>query len=232
MGAGTGFSQLSGGGSGGSLLSRVVYLEDNEYKVTYYSSVNSATGAVVKPTNSTIMLDQYPGGIDALVSKINVKPTGENPQTGLGAIVDVTSFDSLGNYTLSGTPSSFPVAIIYTIKIKAVDFQNINLENVLDWSTEDNSKDTGLSNFRSTAISTNINNADYEVKVTATGTTQTLPTAVGISGKSFSIKKSFAGGSVIVNTTSSQTIDGTLTRTLTGLANLTVMSDGANWIII
>ena len=62
----------------------------------------------------------------------------------------------------------------------------------------------------------------------------TLPTAVGIAGRVYTIKKidSTANG-VSINTTSSQTIDGAATLSLsTQYAKVSVISDGANWLIL
>ena len=129
------------GGSGGSdpgLEARVQYLEQNVYKVTYFASVSSATGTITIPTGATILLDQLFGGVDAYVSTIqNGQPTGILPQTVGGVSVDVTSFDASGNFTLSGTPSSYPVAIIYILKIAAVDWQNLVTANILDMEDMD-----------------------------------------------------------------------------------------------
>lgn len=74
--------------------------------------------------------------------------------------------------------------------------------------------------------------ADRTIEVTATGTTQTLPTAVGITGKGYIIKLT-ASGSATVATTSSQTIDGSATYSLTAQYKYVfVQSNGTNWIII
>jgi len=119
--------------SDAGLTSRVSTLENNEYKITYFESVSAATGTITKPAQSTILLDQFFSGIDAYVSTIvNGQPTGILPQTGGGAPVDVSSFDALGNYTLTGTPSAFPVAIIYILKIKSIYYSNLNINNILD----------------------------------------------------------------------------------------------------
>ncbi len=122
-----------GGGGGAALEARVAYLEANEYKVSYYAEINAASGTITKPTGSTILLDQLAGGADAYVSTIsNGKPTGTFPQTAGGAVVTVSSFDTSGNFTLSGTPSGFPVALIYVLKIAAVGWQNLTTANILD----------------------------------------------------------------------------------------------------
>jgi hypothetical protein len=119
--------------SDAGLTFRVSTLENNEYKITYFESVSAATGTITKPAQSTILLDQFFSGIDAYVSTIvNGQPTGILPQTSGGAPVDVSSFDALGNYTLTGTPSAFPVAIIYILKIKSIYYSNLNINNILD----------------------------------------------------------------------------------------------------
>lgn len=64
--------------------------------------------------------------------------------------------------------------------------------------------------------------------------TITLPTAVGITGRQYTVKRTNAGANnVTVGTTSSQTIDGATTKTLGGQWSfVTVVSDGANWVIV
>lgn len=73
--------------------------------------------------------------------------------------------------------------------------------------------------------------ADGTVNCTA-GTFQiTLPTAVGLTGLSRNVKNSGSGLITVIGT-SSQTIDGQLSLTLTPSSNLQVQSNGANWIIL
>lgn len=69
--------------------------------------------------------------------------------------------------------------------------------------------------------------------VTCNGTlTITLPTAVGLTGKQFIINN-IATNTVTIARTSSQTIDGCSgTITLAGKGSMTVVSDGANWLVI
>ena len=70
------------------------------------------------------------------------------------------------------------------------------------------------------------------INCTANTFTVTLPTAVGIDGRYYTIKNS-GTGVITVATTSSQTIDGAATKSLpTQYDKVTVVSDGANWIII
>ena len=73
---------------------------------------------------------------------------------------------------------------------------------------------------------------DYFIDCTANTFNVTLPTAVNIAGRTYVIKNS-GTGVITVDTTSSQTIDGSTTRTLaTQYGAITVVSDGANWKII
>lgn len=70
----------------------------------------------------------------------------------------------------------------------------------------------------------------------STAATLTLPTAAGITGRTYHIKNSSLTGPtpvLTVATTSSQTIDGLTTWTLNGLyQTVTIVSDGSNWNIV
>lgn len=65
------------------------------------------------------------------------------------------------------------------------------------------------------------------------GITLTLPTAVGITGRPYHIKRVDSGaGNVTIATTSSQTIDGLSTYVLVQQWQyVEVMSDGSNWVV-
>jgi len=72
---------------------------------------------------------------------------------------------------------------------------------------------------------------DYAIECTSGAFTVTLPTAASIPGREFLIKNS-STGVITIATTSSQTIDGALTATLTTqYESITLISNGANWII-
>lgn len=64
--------------------------------------------------------------------------------------------------------------------------------------------------------------------------TLTLPTAVGVAGKVYTVKKTDTSTStIVVNTTSNQTIDGEATTTLNDpYESFDFVSDGANWLIV
>lgn len=90
---------------------------------------------------------------------------------------------------------------------------------------------TGTEAYRAITSATTILSTDWQIEATTGTFTQPLPTAVGIAGKIYSIKNS-GTGVITVSTTSSQTIDGSLTQPLHQWENLTVMSNGTNWIIL
>ena len=86
--------------------------------------------------------------------------------------------------------------------------------------------------YTGTATGITLDATHSVVNVTATGQTITLPTAVGITGRHYTVKLT-ASGSGTVATTSSQTIDGSTTYSLASQYKyVTVVSDGANWIVI
>lgn len=117
-----------------SQLSRLEYLENNEYEITYFEEFSATTGTVTVPTGGTILLNQFAGGVDAYVSTVSSsQPTGIFPQTAGGVDVDVSSFDASGNFTLTGTPSAYPIAIIYVFKIPADQWQNVYLDKIVDY---------------------------------------------------------------------------------------------------
>jgi hypothetical protein len=120
-----------------TLSTRATNLETHALKVAYFASVNASSGAITPPTGATILLNEFQAGISAYVSTIvNGQPTGIFPKTAGGVEVDVTSFDALGNYVLTGTPSAYPVALIYKFSISSINYDaNVIQLNVLDIET-------------------------------------------------------------------------------------------------
>ena len=78
-----------------------------------------------------------------------------------------------------------------------------------------------------------LTSTDYTVNCTANSFALTLPTASGITGRIYVLNNG-GTGTITINTTSSQTIDGNASGTLTlaRYKNYTVQSDGTNWIIL
>ncbi len=86
--------------------------------------------------------------------------------------------------------------------------------------------------YTASAVDITLTASHYTINLTATGKTATLPTAVGVAGRMYVVKLT-ASGTGTVATTSSQTIDGSTTYSLSAQYKyVTVQSDGANWIVI
>lgn len=113
-------------------LARIQTLENVELKIAYYTEINAASGTITKPTGSTILLNQIAGGADALLCTINSGPTGDAVKTSGNTIVDVATFNSSGDFTLTGTPSAYPVALIYWISIPLSSYSNLDVDNIIE----------------------------------------------------------------------------------------------------
>lgn len=94
----------------------------------------------------------------------------------------------------------------------------------------------GFLAIRTTSIATTLTATDVTIECLVGGYTVTLPTAVGIAGRIYCIKKNVTGPgtAITINTTLGQTIDGALTQTISNgsRANLMVQSNGTDWIIL
>jgi hypothetical protein len=125
--------------------------------------------------------------------------------------------------SFGGTTTSFP----------AIGRTGTQLRILLADGSADASLRTGglVTGYRATATSITATANDYTIAITATGQTITLPTAVGVTGQQYTIKLT-AAGTATVSTTSSQTIDGVTTYSLSAQNKyVTVQSNGAGWII-
>jgi len=120
-------TQLSG------ITTDITNIKNYEFKILYYASINTGTGTITKPTNTDIILNDFPQGYDAVVETIvNGEPTGEIAKTAGGVPITVTSFDISGNYTISGTPSAFPIALLYVLKVKSQYMSNLTFDNIIE----------------------------------------------------------------------------------------------------
>lgn len=86
--------------------------------------------------------------------------------------------------------------------------------------------------YRAVTAASSFTSNDYTISCTGvSGYNVTLPTAVGITGTIYIIKNK-SGATKTLDTTSSQTIDGSTTQSIASGNSMTVQSDGANWEII
>jgi hypothetical protein len=116
-------------------MSRYIYIGSggsNEVFATYWEATSSASGTVTLKAGSEVLLDAFQGLEDAVVSQTSGgKPTFEAAVTAGGTRISAT-FDSGGNYTLSGTPSSYPVAIVWRVILSESDIDYNNDQIIIE----------------------------------------------------------------------------------------------------
>ena len=100
-------------------------LGDLYVRTTRFAIISSgSSGTVTLPPSATVILDDFGGTVDAVVTKVSSgKPSIESAVTA-GGVVIATTFDSLGNWVFSGTPSSYPVAILYRVEQQLKNFDS------------------------------------------------------------------------------------------------------------
>lgn len=106
-------------------------LESKRIRTTRFVSIGAGTsGTVTLPTNSTVILDDFGGTVDAVVSQISGgRPTYTSALDSLGNVV-ATTFDASGNYVFASTPVSYPVAILYRVYQALKDFDSTSSDIV------------------------------------------------------------------------------------------------------
>lgn len=85
--------------------------------------------------------------------------------------------------------------------------------------------------IRAISAADSFSSTDYTLESSGAAYNITLPTAVGITGRIYLLKNQSGSDKTLI-TTSSQTIDGALTRVITAGNSMMVQSNGTNWIII
>lgn len=125
------YSQLGGDPT---LPTRVTTLENNEYKITYYEVVSGASGSLTLPTGATINAGEFGLSGNCVLSKIDGsnKPTFESPKTAGGTVVTASLNETTGAWVASGVYTDPSVALIYSIKIKAVYYSNLTYSNIIE----------------------------------------------------------------------------------------------------
>ncbi len=119
MSLGTFSINIGGSSSGGGVA------DGKSVRTTRFVSIGSSTsGTVTLPSNSTVVLDDFGGTVDAVVTTISGgKPTKNAALTALGAVV-ATTFDSSGNWVFTAAPSAYPVAIVYRVQQTLANFDS------------------------------------------------------------------------------------------------------------
>jgi len=173
---------------------------------------------------------------------INVQTTGDTPPLGFSMTITSAGLIQLTLPTIAGYVSA---VINYALNAPAIgtafpltisgDSVINGTPTILGLTSYDT---TGMTfnnaiNFEYTAVTsaTILNHQHYFVSASgASPYAITLPTAVGIAGRSYVIKSNMnAGVTLTLNTTSSQTIDDVASKTLARYEAVQVISDGQNW---
>ena len=102
----------------------------NKYvRTTRFAIISSgSSGTITIPANSEVVLDDFGGTVDAVVSQVSGgKPTLQSAKTASQTVV-ATSFDTSGNWVFTGTPSSYPVAILYRVRQTMTNFDSTSAD--------------------------------------------------------------------------------------------------------
>lgn len=90
----------------------------------FYEISSGTSGAIAIPGYAEIIENDFGGTVDAVISAMSAgKPTFQNALTS-GSVVVATTLDTSGNYSLSGTPASYPVALIYRVRTPLENFDS------------------------------------------------------------------------------------------------------------
>lgn len=110
-------------------------LGDKDVRSTRFEAISSGTtGSVTLSPDQTVILDDFGGTIDAIITTIaGGRPTTSPAQDISGTII-ATTFNAGGGYTLTGTPSSYPVAIMYRVRQKLSTYLDTDT-NVVGYPT-------------------------------------------------------------------------------------------------
>jgi len=109
-------------------------LENTNVKVVWFESISSGTsGSFSPPENSTILLDQWAGGVDVLVSGEESGTPNFRTVLDLEGATITGTLDESGNWTISGTPADgYNISLIYVYRIA---LSNFNYQLALETAT-------------------------------------------------------------------------------------------------
>jgi hypothetical protein len=112
---------------------------------TRFAIISSGTsGTVTLPTASTVVLDDFGGTVDAVITLTSGgRPVFDHARDSSGNIIS-TTFDSLGNYVLSGTPVSYPVAIVYRVRQTNLNFVGTDSSIIGDYNPDSTKPKSGI----------------------------------------------------------------------------------------
>ena len=83
---------------------------------TYYEITSAASGTISFPSGATLIEDSFQDLEEALVSQTSASKPSFNAAVDAGGNRCVCTLNSAGAYSISPTPSSYPVAILYRVE--------------------------------------------------------------------------------------------------------------------
>jgi hypothetical protein len=109
----------------GTAATLVATIGDKYVRTTRFENYNSGTsGTVTLPANSQVVLDDFGGTVDAVVTTVSGGFPTNQPAKTVGDAIIATTFNGAGNWVLTGTPSAYPIAIVYRVRQKLSDFDS------------------------------------------------------------------------------------------------------------
>lgn len=159
---------------------------------------------------------------------ISVAKTGdtmiENPKGGM-------IFAPLGDIRLATNGWTSTPALLAKKTTNSVLINTETDDTINKLQVNGASKFDGAITTKTQVVATNTTlDTIHQIVIVSNGSTITLPTAVGITGRQYNIIRS-GTANVLINTTSSQTISGQNSITLTEQwSSIVVVSDGSNWV--
>lgn len=198
------------------------------------------TGSSMTDSGGQIIFNTYGNGVggNSLYKFNAIYPHSQSPNASTGAtsiIFDLSHIHNanggnVGVKTLNFSPTINQIGgasgIIRSIYINPI------LTSAYDYRAIDISAGSIVFPYLSKSATYQISQNDYLLDFTSGTFIATLPTAVGCVGKNYVLKNS-GSGAITIATTASQSIDGATTYSLAvQYSSITIVSNGANWIII
>jgi hypothetical protein len=136
---------------------RITNLENNELKVTYFEIISGTSGSITIPTSTTINEEEFGLSGNAVLSKIDIanKPIFQSPLTATGTIVTASLDPITGDWVATGEYTDTNVALIYSLKLKTLNYSNLDYDFIIDETSNNitrtseliNDGDDGVSHF-------------------------------------------------------------------------------------
>lgn len=171
-------------------------LEDINVKTTFFEQINSGlSGTITPPASATIDLDEFGGGVDAVVSKMSGGfPTYEIATESDDTPITATLNDD-GEWAISGTPSAYPVALIYAYRVAIGNFDHTKslvdselslditaiLTRAQEWTAQQNFDEQSITSSGN-SVAWDLNSAQVAVHTLTENTTISSPTNMKAGG--------------------------------------------------